>query len=85
MTRERGMSMPPEENRRRCLKTNGRVWVVVVFLFLLILAAVISVIRITAWQERGSNARILTLVNPWNGLEDTDYTVHKTETEDGFL
>ena len=79
------MSMPPEENRRPSLKTNGRVWVVIVFLFLLLLAAVISVIRVTAWQERGSNARILTLVNPWNGLEDTDYTVHKIETEDGFF
>ena len=45
--------MPPEENRRPSLKTNGRVWVVIVFLFLLLLAAVISVIRVTAWQERG--------------------------------
>ena len=77
--------MPSEQNSKRSLKTNGRFWVVIVFLALLILAAIISVIRISGWQDRSLNSRILTLVNPWNGLEDTDYTVHKTETEDGFF
>lgn len=77
--------MPSEQNSKRSLKTNGRFWVVIVFLALLILAAIISVIRISGWQDRSLNSRILTLVNPWNGLEETDYIVHKTETEDGFF
>ena len=77
--------MPSEQNSKRSLKTNGRFWVVIVFLALLILAAIISVIRISGWQDRSLNSRILTLVNPWNGLEETDYTVHKVEIEDGFF
>ena len=76
--------MPSKENNTSSRRLNGRPLILLVFLILLIIAVAFAAVRIVIWRGRGENARILTLVNPWNGLTESGYTVHLTDAEDGF-
>lgn len=46
--------------------------------------AVFALIRVVSWQKLDENRRLLTMVNPWNPISETGYSVKLTETENGF-
>ncbi len=56
-----------------------RVAAIIVFTVLAIFAAV----RVANWHRMDDDARLLTLVNPWNPTSETGYTARLTEAENG--
>ncbi len=42
-------------------------------------------VRVWSWSSYGTRTRLLTLVNPWNPVSETGYSVRLTEAENGVL
>lgn len=49
----------------------------------LVLLALVG-IRLLAWSKQAEETRAVVLVNPWNEMDNSDYTPHLRETEEGF-
>ena len=64
----------------RKLSPYMRVAAAIVLVALLIVAAV----RLYSWHSFGARTRLITIVNPWNPVSETGYTVRLTEAENGF-
>ena len=41
-------------------------------------------LRLYAWTSRGHETRMMVLVNPWNRVDDADYTPHLTRLSNGL-
>lgn len=52
----------------------------------IVLVVLISLagIRLFSWHAQGEQTRLITLVNPWNPVTETGYSVKLTGAEDGF-
>lgn len=59
-------------------------WLWISAAILLAALAIFALIRLQVWHLQTENRRLLTLVNPWNPVTETVYTVHPTDLGDGL-